>query len=156
MSSRVDSASRLIFAPAKAIASAFADPRALERWLPPGDMTGEMLHFDFRDGGSYRMRLTYAEPIAQGKTTEDSDEVEVRIVRVEDERKIEQEVTFNSEDPLFSGVMRMIWTFAPRNDGTMVQVQARDVPAGITPADHQAGLASSLQNLASFVEERST
>lgn len=33
----------------------------MERWLPPSGMTGEMLHFDFREGGSYRMRLTYAD-----------------------------------------------------------------------------------------------
>ena len=29
----------------------------MEQWLTPGDMVGQMLHFDFRDGGSYRMRL---------------------------------------------------------------------------------------------------
>ena len=34
----------------------------MERWLPPHNMTGDMLHFDFREGGFYRMRLSYAEP----------------------------------------------------------------------------------------------
>lgn len=56
---RVDSASRLIQASPAAIYRAFAEPGAMEQWLPPGDMVGQMLHFDFRDGGSYRMRLLY-------------------------------------------------------------------------------------------------
>jgi uncharacterized protein YndB with AHSA1/START domain len=74
MAPRVDSASRLIKAPPAAIYRAFAEPGAMERWLPPSNMVGKMLHFDFRDGGSYRMRLTYKEPGGgQGKTSDDSD-----------------------------------------------------------------------------------
>jgi len=34
-----------------------------------------------------------------------------------------------------------------------VTVRCEDVPAGIRPEDHQAGLASTLNNLAEFVEE---
>jgi len=124
----------------------------MERWLPPRNMTGKMLHFDFREGGSYRMRLTYAEPEpGQGKTSEDSDEVEVRLTKLEDGRRIEQEVTFESEDPSFSGVMRMIWTFQPQDEGTLVTIRAENVPEGIRREDHNAGLNSSLKKLAGFV-----
>jgi uncharacterized protein YndB with AHSA1/START domain len=126
----------------------------MERWLPPDNMTGTMLHFDFREGGSYRMRLTYAEPQqGRGKTSEDFDEVEVRLTKLEDGRKIEQEINFESEDPSFSGVMRMIWTFQPQNEGTLVTIRAEDVPEGIRPEDHDAGLKSSLENLSRFVED---
>ena len=125
----------------------------MERWLPPDSMTGTMLHFDFREGGSYRMRLTYSEPESgRGKTSEDSDEVAVQIKKLVDGRRIVQEVLFESDDPAFSGVMRMIWTFEPHEDGTRVTVRAEDVPAGIHPNDHDAGLKSSLENLARFVE----
>lgn len=156
MSRRIDSASRLISAAPEAIYRAFAEPGALERWLPPGNMTGEMLHFDFREGGSYRMRLTYVEPQrGRGKSSEDSDDVEVRLTKLEDGQTIEQEVTFESEDPAFSGIMRMIWTFQSEDDGTLVTVRAEDVPEGIRPEDHQAGLSASLRNLAAFVEGES-
>lgn len=125
----------------------------MERWLPPEGMTGEMLHFDFRDGGSYRMRLTYAElDQGHGKTTEGSDEVEVRLAKIEDGRRIEQEVSFESEDQAFSGTMRMNWTFQPRDERTLVTIRAENVPAGIQPDDHQASLNSSLENLARFVK----
>lgn len=152
MTPRIDSASRLIPASPEAVYRAFAEPGAMERWIPPDDMTGTMLHFDFRPGGSYRMRLTYAEPQpGQGKSSADSDDVEVRLTALEPGRRIEQEVTFESDDPAFAGVMRMIWTFQPEAGGTLVTVRAENVPGGIRPEDHTAGLIASLLNLAQFI-----
>ena len=124
----------------------------MERWIPPGNMTGRMLHFDFRAGGSYRMRLTYADPQqGRGKSSDDSDEVEVRLTKLEPGRRIEQQITFESEDPTFAGTMRMIWTFEPAESGTVVTVCAGNVPSGIQPEDHEAGMNASLRNLAAFV-----
>jgi len=99
------------------------------------------------------MRLTYAAIVeGRGKTSPDSDEVEVRLVHIEPEQRIVQEVDFASDDPSFTGMMRMIWIFEPTAEGTLVTVRAEDVPNGIRPDDHQAGLDSSLANLARFVE----
>jgi uncharacterized protein YndB with AHSA1/START domain len=125
----------------------------MERWLPPDKMTGKMVHFDFREGGSYRMRLTYAEEDkGLGKTSEVTDEVEVRLVRLVDGRLIEQEVEFESEDPAFAGLMRMTWTLEPDDEGTVVTIRAENVPEAIRPEDHRAAFTSSLENLAGYVE----
>jgi uncharacterized protein YndB with AHSA1/START domain len=156
MTPRIDSASRLISASPQTVYRAFAEPGAMERWLPPDNMTGKMMHFDFREGGSYRMRLTYAAPQqGRGKTSEDSDEVEVRLTKLEDGQRIEQDVLFESEDPAFGGIMRVIWTFQSEGNGTLVTVRAENVPEGIPREDHEAGLKSSLENLAGFVEAAS-
>lgn len=153
MTRRIDAASRLISATPGALYAAFAEPGAMERWMPPSDMTGQMVHFDFREGGSYRMRLTYPEPYrGRGKSSDDADDVEVRVTRLEEGRTIEQEVTFDSRDPAFRGIMRMTWTFEPEQDGTRVSVRAENVPEGIRPEEHEAGLSSSLDNLAAFTE----
>lgn len=150
---RIDSASRRISASPETIYAAFAAEGAMERWLPPSNMKGKMLHFDFHDGGSYRMRLTFKDAQqGTGKTSEDSDEVEVRLIQVEAGIRIEQEVAFESDDPAFAGIMRMVWTFQPENGATLVTVRAENVPYGITPEDHEIGLNSSLENLAAFVE----
>lgn len=152
MAVRIDSASRFISASPVEIYRAFAEPGAMERWLPPGNMTGQMLHFDFREGGSYRMRLTYKEPQpAPGKTSRDTDEVEVRLRKLEVGKRIEQEVVFESDDPAFAGTMRMVWTFTPKDAGTLVSIRAENVPAGISPQDHEVGMNASLENLAAFV-----
>lgn len=125
----------------------------METWLPPTGMTGRLETFDFRDGGGYRMRLTYTGAHhGPGKSSADSDHVEVRFIRLVQDRRIEQAVTFDSEDPRFSGVMKMTWTFAPTPSGTEVTVRCESVPEGIRTEDHEAGLASTLANLARFTE----
>ncbi len=153
MSKRVDTASKLIRASASTIYQAFATPDAMEKWLPPQGMTGRMLGFTFREGGAYRMRLTYKESHrTPGKTSEDADEVEVRFVKLVPDERIEQAVTFNSEDSAFSGEMRITWILEPTQNGTLLTVSCEDVPTGIRPQDHQAGLNSTLNNLAAFAE----
>ena len=99
------------------------------------------------------MRLTYADAQpSQGKTSQDSDEVEVCLTRLVDSKRIEQAVTFDSADPAFSGIMRMIWSFEAEADRTRVTVRAENVPDGIRPEDHQVGLNSSLESLAAFLK----
>jgi len=152
MDNRVDSASRHIQASPQAVNEAFVTPGAMEQWLPPQDMIGEMLRFDWREGGGYRMRLTYRDQDRQGKSGGASDEVEVRLVEFMPGRRIVQEVDFESDDPAFAETMRMIWSFKEDGDGTVVSIRAENVPDGIRPEDHQAGLDASLANLAHFVE----
>lgn len=112
-----------------------------------------MLAFEFREGGTYRIRLAYNEPRHMaGKTSENADEVEVRFVELAPHERIEQAVTFESDDPAFAGEMRIVWLLQPAENGTLVTVRCEDVPAGIRPEDHQAGLTSTLDNLAAFAE----
>lgn len=124
----------------------------MERWVRPEGMTATVLSFDFREGGGYRMRLTYENPRSgSGKTSDDSDEVEVRLIELTEFRRIKQAVTFESSDAAYAGVMRMTWTFDPVKSGTLVTVCAEDVPRGIRPEDHEAAMTSTLDNLASFL-----
>lgn len=154
MATRVDSASKLIRASASTIYRAFAEPGALERWLPPQGMSGRMLRFEFYEGGAYRMRLEYQDARNRGKTSENADEVEVRIVSLVPDQRIEQVVTFESDDPEFAEEMRITWTLDNAKEGTLVTVRCEDVPLGIRPEDHEAGLKSSLANLATFAEHQ--
>ena len=113
-----------------------------------------MLALDFREGGSYRMRLTYLDPAGhRGKSSNDADDVAVRFLALVENRRIEQAVTFDSADPDFAGTMTIVWTFEPVRDGTEVTVRCENVPRGIRRDEHEAGLASTLENLARFTEE---
>lgn len=66
---RTDSASRTIKAPRSTLYEAFLDSDALMSWLPPQGMRGHLDGFDPREGGTYRMSLTYrdADHSAPGK-----------------------------------------------------------------------------------------
>jgi uncharacterized protein YndB with AHSA1/START domain len=153
VTTRIDEASRVIRARPERIYQAFESSEALESWLPPEGMTGRVLSFSFREGGGYRMRVTYHEPShPSAKTTEDSDEAEVRFLKLAASSRIEQVVEFDSEEPEFAGSMKMTWSFEGVDEGTKVTVRCEDVPEGIRPEDHQAGLTSTLENLANFTE----
>jgi len=150
---RTDRASRVIVAPPDRVFAALVDPDALAAWLPPAGMTGRFELFDARPGGSYRMVLTYADAsTAPGKTTADSDVVEARFGDIVPGVRVVHAVKFVADDPDYAGTMTMTWAVTATEDGTRVDIQADDVPAGISEEDHVAGLASSLANLAAHVE----
>jgi len=133
------------------------DADALAAWLPPDGMSGRFEYFDPRPGGSYRLVLTYDDPTtAKGKSSHDTDVVEVRFVDIVDGARVVQEVDFVSDDPAFTGTMTVRWELREVDGGTRVDIVAEDVPEGISPEDHAAGLTSSLDNLAKHVEGRTT
>jgi uncharacterized protein YndB with AHSA1/START domain len=150
---RTDRASRVVDAPVPRVFDALVDRDALETWLSPGGMTARFERFDPTPGGSYRLVLTYADPTdARGKTSADSDIVNARYVEIVPNDRVVQAVDFVSDDPAFAGTMTMTWTVRAVDGGTRVEIAADDVPDGISADDHAAGLASSLDNLASYVE----
>ncbi len=147
--SRTDRASRWIEAPVSTVFDALVNRASLERWLPPSDMTGRFEHFDPRPGGSYRLVLTYADRSASsGKSTADSDIVDVRFVDIVPDDRVVQAVDFVADAPEFAGTMTMTWAVHEEAGGTRVEIVAEGVPEGIAAEDHASGLASSLDNLA--------
>ena len=145
--SRIDRASRFVSATPDRVYAALTDPDALVRWLPPAGMTGRFERYDATPGGSYRLVLTY-DDAGTGKTTPGSDVVEARFIELVTGVRVVQAVQFQSDDPAYSGTMRMTWSLEPVEGGTSVEFRADDVPRGISPEDHAAGLESSLRNLA--------
>ncbi|MFF2203603.1 SRPBCC family protein [Streptomyces sp. NPDC058145] len=150
---RMDSASRVIAAPPDRVWAALVDREALMAWLPPAGMTGRFERFDARPDGSYRLVLTYSDASgAPGKATVDSDIVEARFVDIVPGVRVQQAVDFVSDDPAYAGTMTMTWEVTAVGAGTRVDMVAENVPDGISAEDHAAGLASSLSNLAAYIE----
>jgi uncharacterized protein YndB with AHSA1/START domain len=150
---RIDTASILVSAHANQIYGAFADPTALAMWLPPSDMTGRVLEYDFQEGGRYRIELSYNSDVSAraAKTTERTDVSTGRFLEIEPGKRIVQSVEFESGSAAFAGEMILTWSFSELATGTRVTVTAENVPAGITRTDHEAGLRSSLENLSRFI-----
>jgi uncharacterized protein YndB with AHSA1/START domain len=150
---RTDSASLVVSAGPDAVYGALADPAALMKWLPPGNMTGRLLEYDFREGGRYRIELTYGDdaPDTAGKTTGRTDVTTGRFLSLDHGKRIVQSVEFESTDASFAGEMIMTWRFEPFPTGTLVTIRAENIPPGISKADHDAGLRSSLENLARYL-----
>jgi uncharacterized protein YndB with AHSA1/START domain len=149
---RTDRATRVIAASPAAVRAALLDPDALSSWLPPQGMRGRIERWDPRPGGGFRMELTYLDATdAPGKSTAGTDLVDVAFGDLTADRVVWR-TEFVAEDPAFAGVMTMTWSWTARSGGTEVVVTASDVPPGIEPDVHEEAMASSLGNLAAFVE----
>lgn len=61
-------------------------------------------------------------------------------------------VNFVSDDPDFASTMTMTWELTSADGGTRVDITADDVPDGVSPQDHVAGMTSSLDKLAQYLE----
>ena len=150
---RTDSATKLVKATPAAIYRALVDPKARVAWLPPRGMTARFEAFDARVGGSYRMVLSYDDATGSpGKTSAGTDVVEARFVDLSPDRRVVEAVDFVSDDPSLAGTMTMTWALAEVPGGTYVSVTATGVPDGVGREDHAAGLRSSLDNLAAYLE----
>lgn len=150
---RTDRSRRLIAATPAVLYRALLEQEALECWLPPEGMAGRIEQFDPRPGGGFRMELTYLDPAeSPGKTSASQDVTEVEIAALEPDARVVWRIDFASGDPAFAGTMTMTWALTEVEGGTDVSVRADDVPPGISASDHEAGISSSLANLAAYVE----
>jgi uncharacterized protein YndB with AHSA1/START domain len=150
---RIDSATRVIKASPETLYKAFVNPKALVSWLPPKGMKGHIYEFDARDGGAYRMSLTYeTDHSTPGKTSEEADVVQGRFLELTPNKRVVQLVEFESEDPVYAGEMIMTWSLSADPEGTKVSIVCENVPEGIRKEDHDEGLRSTLENLAALTE----
>jgi uncharacterized protein YndB with AHSA1/START domain len=147
--------SRIIKAPRRAVYKACLDPEAIAAWRVPGNMTAEVHAFDAREGGTYRMSLTYRDPRQSpgGKTSEDTDTFQGRFVELVPDEKIVEAIEFDSSDPGFAGEMTMTTRLADADGGTEVTMLCQDLPGGIRPEDNEEGTRQSLHKLAALLEK---
>jgi uncharacterized protein YndB with AHSA1/START domain len=151
---RTDLASLLIHVEPDAVFTALTSSDALLEWLPPKGMRGRFERFDMRSGGGYRLVLTYDDAAeGPGKSSADSDVSEVRISQVDPGERVVQALEFETDDPAFQGTMLMEWRLRGVDEGTIVEIVARNVPDGIRARDHAEGITSSLAKLSAYLEQ---
>jgi uncharacterized protein YndB with AHSA1/START domain len=154
VNTRVDRGERFVAASRSAIFSALTDGHAIAEWRSPEGMQGEIHEFDPRPGGRIRMTLHYLDHnhMVAGKTSEQSDSFEGRFIEIVPDSRVVEEVRFVSSDPAFAEPMIVETVLHDVTRGTKVEMIIRNVPETISPEDHAKGIASSLDNLARFVE----
>jgi uncharacterized protein YndB with AHSA1/START domain len=140
-------------APRSAVYRAFLDARAVAVWMVPDGMTSSVHDFDPREGGVFRISLTYDEPTATGKTTAHTDTYHGRFVELVPSRQIVEVIEFETADPAMQGEMTVTITLVDAADGgTDVEAVHDNLPPGLSPADNELGWRMSLAKLAALVE----
>lgn len=141
-------------APRTIVYRALLDARAVATWMVPTGMTSHVHAFDAREGGSFRISLTYDTPTGTGKTTAHTDTYHGRFVKVVTHEQVVEVVEFETTDPTLRGEMTITITLADADGGTDVLAVHERLPRGLSTTDNQAAWRSSLAKLAAFVERR--
>ena len=144
--------SRHIAAPRARVYAALLDADAVQQWMVPDDMTSEVHEFDAREGGAFRISLTYDEPTRDGKTSSHTDTHHGRFVRLEPDTEVVQVLEFETDDPALQGVMTVAYSLTDAGDGTEIVGLHMGLPPGVEPADNELGWTMSLDKLAHLVE----
>ena len=91
--------SRRVNAPRARVYRALLDARAVATWKVPTGLTSHVHEFEAREGGSFRISLTYDAPTGTGKTSPHTDTYHGRFVKLVTNEQVVEAVEFETTDP---------------------------------------------------------
>lgn len=143
-----------INAPRAAVYRALLDPRAVAKWKVPDGMTAHVHSFEAREGGRFRISLTYDAPTGTGKTNPHTDTYHGRFVKLVPNEQVVEVDEFETADPALQGEMTSLITLADADGGTDPFAVHEGLPPGLSPADNETGWRMALAKLKALVESR--
>jgi uncharacterized protein YndB with AHSA1/START domain len=143
---------RYVKVPRSRVYAALIDAKAVGTWMVPDGMTGRVHAFEGREGGAFRISLTYDAPTTAGKSSAQTDTYHGRFVELVPNERVVEVVEFETPDPAMRGEMTITITLADAEGGTDVNAVHDGLPSGLSPADNELGWSLSLAKLAALVE----
>ncbi|UUU19507.1 SRPBCC domain-containing protein [Streptomyces sp. DSM 40750] len=144
--------SRHVNASRPAVYRALLDADAIAKWRVPAGMSGHVHEFDAREGGRFRVSLTYDAPTGTGKSASHTDTYHGHFAKLVPDEEVVEVLEFETEDPALRGTMTMTTTLADADGGTDVLIVHEGVPDAVPAADNETGTRMALANLARLVE----
>ncbi|MDQ1021409.1 SRPBCC domain-containing protein [Streptomyces afghaniensis] len=140
-------------APRADVYRALVSAEAIARWRVPAGMSGEVREFDAREGGRFRVSLTYESPDATGKSAARTDTYHGHFARLVPDEQVVEVLAFEAVDPALGGTMTLTTTLTDaEGGGTDVVMVHEGIPDAVPAADNETGTRMALANLARFVE----
>ena len=146
-------ARRHMNAPCAMVYRALLDPRAIAKWKFPDGMTCNVHAFDPREGGLFRISLTYDAQTGTGKTTAHTDTYHGRFVKLVTNELVVEVMEFETSDPAMRGEMKVTYALVDAGGGTNLLAVHENLPPGLSPSDNETGWRMAFDKLAAFVEE---
>lgn len=134
---------------------ALLDPEAVARWRFPEGMTCVVHSFEPREGGAFRVSLTYCAPTDAGKTSSQTDTYAGHFARLVPDREVVEVIEFETADPELAGEMTMTTVLGDAAGGTEVTVHHEGIPPGVSVEANELGTRMALDNLAALLERSS-
>jgi uncharacterized protein YndB with AHSA1/START domain len=139
-------------APRAHVYRALIDADMVAEWMVPSDMSSQVHVFDAREGGAFRISLTYDTPTGTGKTTAHTDTYHGRFVKLVPHEQVVEVMEFETSDDAMHGEMIATFILTEANGGTNVLAIHENLPPGLSPSDNELGWRMSLEKLAKLVE----
>ena len=143
---------RRVNAPRDRVYRALTDADAVATWMVPTGMTSQVHAFDAREGGRFRISLTYDAPTEKGKSSAHTDTYHGRFVKLVTNEQVVERVEFETTNPELRGEMTITISLADADGGTDVLAVHDGLPPGVPIADNDAGWREALSKLAALVE----
>jgi uncharacterized protein YndB with AHSA1/START domain len=142
----------LVDAPRARVYRAFLDPEAVATWMVPTGMTSRVHAFDAREGGTFRISLTYDAPTGTGKSSAQTDTFHGRFVKLVPDEQIVEAIEFETDNPGMQGEMIVTITLRDAGAGTELSAVHDQLPPALSPEENQLGWSISLGKLKTLVE----
>ncbi len=139
-------------APRAHVYRALLDAGAVATWKVPTGMTSHVHVFEPREGGSFRVSLTYEAATGTGKTTAHTDTYHGRFLKLVPNELVVEAIEFETTNPALQGEMTITTTLTDADGGTDLTAVHEGLPPGVRAEDNEAGWRSSLAKLAALVE----
>jgi len=102
-------------------------------------MSCQVHAFDPREGGLFRISLTYDVPTGTAKTAAHTDIYHGRFVRLLPNEEVVEANEFETTNPALRGEMTITITLADADGGTDVFAVHDRLPPGVSPVDNETG-----------------
>jgi uncharacterized protein YndB with AHSA1/START domain len=144
--------SRHVNASRSSVYRVLLDPDAIAKWRVPNGMSSRVHEFDAREGGRFRISLSYDAPGRAGKSAPRTDTYHGHFVKLVPDEQVVEAIEFETADAALRGTMTMTTTLSDVAAGTDVVVVHEGIPDGVPAADNEMGTLMVLANLAVLVE----
>lgn len=141
-----------IAAPRVRVYAALINPGAIAQWKVPDGMTLVVHEFEEREGGRFRISLTYEEPGLAGKSSAHSDTYHGYFKELAVNERVVEVMEFETSSPEMQGRMTSTIELSDEHGGTRLVALHEGLPPGVAPADNEDGWRMSLGKLAKLVE----
>ncbi|MYU15948.1 polyketide cyclase, partial [Streptomyces sp. SID8361] len=119
----------------------------------PDGMTCRVHEFEPREGGAFRISLSYDDPSGTGKSGAHTDTYHGRFTRLVPDEQVVEVSEFETTDAALRSTMTITTTLTDaEGGGTDVLIAHEGIPDVVPVADNELGTRMSLDKLAALVE----
>lgn len=140
--------SQFVAAPRPDVYQALLDAASVAKWRVPVGMTSQVHEFEAREGGAFRVSLSYDRPDSAGKSSSHTDTYHGHFVSLVPDQQVIESFEFETSNPALTGAMTMTTTLSDEDGGTHVVVLHENIPDGVPVDDNEVGTRMALANLA--------